>query len=147
LELNRRKNMEWIEIKTMEDIEELHRQYNFFEDSYVVKFSFDSGNYVDREGVGHEYNNNNLILVFERLDDNPFSIEIMFTHTRRLNYFFPVQGKDNWTSDINFAKIVKNDEFYYWTIWKEFDPYNDEHLEYNDFILIEAKCIKWRVIE
>lgn len=119
--------MEWINIKSNEDIEELHKQYGNFEDSYMVNFSFESGNYVNEERVGYE------------VDDNPFSIELMFEHTRRINYLFPIIGKDNWTSGLVFAKIAKNDEFYYWTVWKEFDPYNNEHLEFNDFILIEAK--------
>ena len=46
-----------------------------------------------------------------------------------------------------FAKIVHNDEFYYWTVWEDFDPYNEEHFNYNDFMLIEAYEIKWRIIE
>lgn len=138
--------MEWINIKSNEDIEELHKQYGNFEDSYMVNFSFESGNYVNEERVGYEVDDNILTIKFERLDDNPFSIELMFEHTRRINYLFPIIGKDNWTSGLVFAKIAKNDEFYYWTVWKEFDPYNNEHLEFNDFILIEAKKIKWRVV-
>lgn len=114
--------MEWIDIKTNEDIEKLHEQYSNFEDSYMVSFSFESGNYVNEERVGYEVDDNVLILKFERLDDNPFSVELRFEHTRRINYLFPLIGKDNWTSEIMFAKVAKNDEFYYWTVWKEFDP-------------------------
>ena len=105
----------WIEVKSGEDIKELQKQYNDFEDSYLVSFSFESGNYVNACRIGHENNNNILILRFERLDNNPFSIELRFESTRRLNCFFPVEGKDNWTSGIQYAKIAKNEEFYYWT--------------------------------
>lgn len=139
--------MNWIEVKSNKCIEELHKCYGNFEDSYMVSFAFDSGNYVDDERIGYEKNSNILIMKFERLDNNPFSIELMFEETRRLNCFFPIEGKDNWTADIQFAKIAKNKEFYYWTEWEDFNPYNNEHLEYNDFILIEAKKIKWRIIE
>ena len=139
--------MEWIEIISEKDIENIQEKYDDFEDSYVVNFSFESGNYVDEELTGHETNCNNLILRFERLDDNPFSIEVMFQQARRLNYFMPCMGKDNWTAGIDYAKIVKNEEFFYWTVWEEFDPYDEEHLKFNDFILIEAKSIKWRVIK
>lgn len=137
----------WIEIKSREDIKELQKQYNDFEDSYLVSFSFESGNYVNDDRIGYENNYNILILRFERLDNNPFSIELRFERTRRLNCFFPVEGKDNWTSGIQYAKIAKNEEFYYWTVWEEFNPYECEHLEYNDFMLIEAKKISWRIIE
>lgn len=141
------KFMKWIEIKSNEDIQKINKQYNNFEDSYLINFSFESGNYVDSERIGYENNNNILILKFERIDNNPFSIELMFERTRRLNCFFPIEGKDNWTSGIQYAKIAKNEEFYYWTVWEEFNPYDNEHLKYNDFILVEAKNVRWRIIE
>ena len=137
----------WNDVDSTEDIEKIQKQYNDFEDSYLVRFWFESGNYVDDDRIGYENNNNILIMRFERLDNNPFSIELKFEGTRRLNCFFPVEGKDNWTSDIQFAKITKNEEFYYWTVWEEFNPYECKHLEYNDFMLIEAKKISWRIIE
>lgn len=139
--------MEWIEVKTLVDIEYLQKTYNNFEDSILVNFRFESGNYVDEERVGHEFNNNNLYLLFERLDDQPFSIEIMFQYTKRFNFFAPIGGDDIWRSEIEFAKLAKNDEFYYWTKWEGFNPYDKEHLKYNDFILIESKQVKWRIVD
>ncbi len=102
---------------------------------------------MDDERVGHEYNNNILVVKFERLDNDPFCIEMRFEQTRRINCLFPVNGQDNWTSGIMFAKVVKNNDFYYWTVWKDFDPYNAEHMEFNDFFLIEARKIQWRILE
>lgn len=139
--------MEWFELESNKDIAELHKKYDNFEDSYLVSFTFESGNYVDNERVGYEFNSNTLILKFERMDDNPFSIEIMFEGTRRFNGFFPIAGKDNWTAGIQYAKIANNEEFYYWTVWKEFNPYDSKHLKYNDFMLIEAQKVKWRILE
>lgn len=139
--------MRWIEIKTLADIEYIQKEYNNFEDSILVNFRFESGNYVDAQRVEYENNDNNLYLLFQRLDENPFSIEIMFEQTKRFNFFAPIRGNDIWRAEIEFAKIVKNDEFYYWTKWEDFNPYNEEHLNYNDFILIESKQVKWRVVE
>ena len=140
--------MEWLELKTQKDIEELMEFYDHFEDTFLVRFTFESGNYVDPKKIeGYEVNDNNLIVRFERLINNPYAIELLFERTRRMNCIFPFWGKDNWSSDIMFAKIVHNDEFYYWTEWRDFDPYNQEHLNYNDFMMIEAYAIKWRIIE
>lgn len=140
--------MEWMDLKTQEDIDKLMSFYHHFEDTVLARFTFESGNYVDpKEVVGYHVDTNNLIVRFERLTHNPYAIELLFEKTSRMNCIFPFWGKDNWDSEIMFAKIVHNDEFYYWTVWKDFDPYNEEHLNYNDFMLIEAYEIKWRIIE
>lgn len=140
--------MEWLELKTEDDIEQLMNFYDHFEDTLLTKFVFESGNYVDSHKiVSYENNTNTFIVRFERLINNPYAIELLFERTRRINCIFPFWGKDNWTSEIMFAKVVHNEEFYYWTTWRDFDPYNEEHLNYNDFMLIEAYAIKWRVLE
>lgn len=81
------------------------------------------------------------------MDIDPFCIEMRFEQTRRINCLFPVNGKDNWTSGIMFAKVIKNNDFNYWTVWKDFDLYNAEHIEFNDFFLIEARKIQWKIRE
>ena len=77
----------------------------------------------------------------------PFSIEILFQYTTRFNFLAPIGGQSSQRTEINFAKIEKNSEYFYWTEWEGFDPYNEAHLKYNDFILIEAERVKWRIIE
>lgn len=139
--------MDWYEIRTQSDIEYLQKVYHDFEDSFLVSYTFESGNYVDEDEVGWESNSSVLSLLFQRMDHDPFSIEIVFEYTRRFNFFSPVGREDNWRSEILFAKIAKNDEWFYWTKWEDFDPYNEEHLSYNDFILIEARQVKWRIIK
>ena len=137
-----------MDLKTQEDIDKLMSFYDHFEDTVLNRFTFESGNYVDpKELVTHGYDTNNLIVRFERLVNNPYAIELLFERTRRMNCIFPCWIKDGWDSEIMFAKIVHNDEFYYWTQWEDFDPYNKEHLNYNDFMLIEARAIKWRIVE
>jgi hypothetical protein len=139
--------MKWYPVKTSEDIEKLLTAYGHFEDSTLVGYQFDSGNYVDEDRVSYEVNTNQLCLLFQRLDDNPFSIELVFEYTKRFNFFAPVGADISWRSEILFAKIVKDDNWFYWTTWKEFDPYQPEHLSYNDFMLIQAKDLKWRIVE
>lgn len=139
--------MKWYELKTSIDIEKLLHVYNNFADATLVSYKFESGNFVDENQVSHEFNSNTLCLLFERLDDNPFSIEIMFEYTKYFNFFAPVGSEDFGRSEINYAKIVKNDKWFYWTTWEDFDPNNQEHLKYNDFILIQAQNVKWRVVK
>lgn len=139
--------MKWYEIKTSADIEYLQMLYNNFADVTLVGYKFESGNFVDENQVSHEFNNNKLCLLFQRLDINPNSIGIMFEHTKRFNFFAPIGSEDSWRSEINFAKVVKNDTWFYWTTWEGFDLENEEHLKYNDFILVEAQQIKWRIVK
>lgn len=139
--------MDWYELKTPMDIEKLLHTYNNFSDTTLVGYKFESGNFVDENRVSHEFNSNNLRLLFQRLDDNPFSIEIMFEYTKYFNFFAPVGSEDSWRSEINFAKIVKNDKWMYWTTWEDFEPNNPEHFKYNDFILIQAQNVKWRIVK
>lgn len=139
--------MEWAEIKTSTDIEKLLHIYNNFMDATLVAYKFESGNFVDENQVSHEFNSNKLYLLFQRLDNNPFSIELVFEFTKRFNFLAPVGTEDAWRSEIDFAKIVKNDKWFYWVTWEDFDPNNPEHLKYNDFILIQAQNIKWRIVQ
>lgn len=138
--------MEWKELKTTKDIEDLQEIYNNFLDATLVEYRFESGNYVDENRVSYEVNNNNLYLLFQRLYDNPFSIEILFEHTKHFNFLSPIGGDISLRSEIEFAKITRNQDYFYWTLWEEFDPDNQEHLNYNDFFLIEAQSVKWRIV-
>ena len=138
--------MEWVELKNQEDILYLQEKFGNFEDSVLVYYHFNSGNYIDDNLVGYENNTNNFTMIFQRMDKNPFSIEILFENLRRFNFIAP-NWNDNYSSEILYAKIVKNDKYYYWTKWEEFDPYNEQHLTYNDFILVEAHKVKWRIIK
>ena len=135
--------MVWKEINTEQDILEIQKIYGDFLDAEIVSFNFESGNYIDEELVGHEYMTNRLYIIFQRLDKNPFSIEVLFEGMRRINFYAPLVNEC--TADILFAKFVKNNSYIYWTKWREFDPYNPEHLK-NDFTFIEAKSGKWRII-
>lgn len=135
--------MEWTYINNMDDVKHLQEIYDNFLDSEIVSFHFDSGNYVDDDLVGHEYMTNTLNVIFQRLDTNPFSIELSFEEMRRLSIYTPLINECN--SDILYAKIVIANGFIYWTKWRDFDPYNKEHLS-ADTTYIESKRLKWRVI-
>ncbi|GFI09592.1 MAG: hypothetical protein HFI24_04570 [Lachnospiraceae bacterium] len=135
--------MKWISIETEKDIFNIQKQFNNFLDAEIVRFGFESGNYIDSELVGHEYMKNELHIIFQRMDMNPFEIEVIFEEMRRINFYTPLM--DEYSSCITYAKFVKNDNFIYWTKWKDFDPYNAKHLEAN-VTFIEAKRAMWRII-
>lgn len=112
-------------------------------DSELVSFNFTSGNYVDDDLVGHEYMTNILNIVFQRLDRNPFSIELSFEEMRRLSIYTPLIIECS--ADIIYAKIVIANGFIYWTKWRDFNPYDEDHLR-ADTTYIESKRLKWRII-
>lgn len=138
--------MEWIEVKSDADIQHINEIYDNFEDAMLVKMEFVSGDYVDDEMTGHMRQTNDLKVFFQRLDRNPFSIELWFTNTKRMNMFFN-NPQDNFLSDIMYAKVCKNAKSFFWTVWEEFDPCNEEHLSLNDVKYIEAYGLKWRIVE
>ena len=137
--------MIWNEIKSNNDIQQLNQTYNYFEDSMLVRMEYISGDYIDSERVGHMEQRNDLKAVFQRLDDDPFSIELLFTHTKRLSFVF-VNPMDICLSDIMYAKLCKNDKSVFWTLWEDFAPYNAEHLSISNLTLIEADSLKWRIV-
>lgn len=132
--------MEWKELLTEQDIQELQDLYGNFLDAKLVDFRFESGNYVDEELVGHEYMNNDLYVVFQRQDISPFSIEVHFEEMRRINFYAPLCTE--FSAYIYYAKFVKADGFIYWTKWRDFDA----SLLGLDVTFIEAKRVKWRII-
>lgn len=135
----------WNNIVSKKEIDDLMNRYGCFEDSFIIRFEYVSGNYVDDDLTAHEYDTHSLSVIFQRMERNPFSIEILFEFTSRINLYLPIPG-DNYLADIEYAKIINDDKYYYWTTWKDFDPFNPEHMQYNDFTLIQAKNIKWRVV-
>ena len=138
--------MEWIEVKSDEDIDYINKKYDNFEDAFLVEMNYVSGDYVDNELMGYMHQKNDLRLVFQRLDRNPFSIELWFTNAKRINMFF-ANLQDNCLSDILYAKVCRNKSSFFWTVWEDFDPYNEEHLALNDVKYVEGYGLKWRIIE
>lgn len=136
--------MEWHEIENDADLARLNELYGYFEDSFIVRMEYLSGDYVDSDLCGHMEQTNDLRVTFQRLDREPFSIELWFSHTKRISLFF-ANPQDKRLSDILFAKVCRNDSAFFWTLWEEFDPYNPEHLE--GTALIEACGLKWRIAE
>ncbi|HAV90533.1 hypothetical protein [uncultured Eubacterium sp.] len=143
---------EWNEINFDDDIDKVDRDieylndiYDGFEDSMIVSMNYVSGDSVDENLYGTMNQDNDLRVVFQRLDESPFSLELWFTHTRQVRFIFS-NPSDNRASDILEAKLCRNDKSIFWTTWKDFDPYNKEHATYEDVILIEAEGMKWRFL-
>lgn len=135
--------MKWNEVKDDKDIVQLNEVYSWFEDAVIVSMGYVSGNSVDSELFGHMEMKNDLRVVFQRLDNEPFSIELWFYHTKHMNLVF-TNPADNRMADIMEAKVCRNDESVFWTVWKDFDPYDPENLD--GTMLIEAEGLRWRVV-
>ena len=85
--------MKWQEVKNDTDVNCINELYNYFEDAILVKMEYVSGDYVDSEMVGHMEQTNDLKVLFQRLDCNPFSIELWFTNTKRMKCSFITHNK------------------------------------------------------
>ena len=138
-------DLEWNEVLTDADIEYLNSIYDHFEDSLIVSMNYISGNTVDSELVGNMRGDNDLKITFQRLDRNPFSVELWFTHTKQMSFLF-VNSSDNCQMDIMKAKVCRNESSVFWTTWDEFDPDNEEHHNFHDATFIESEGLRWRVI-
>ena len=138
--------MEWYEVKNDADIQKINEMYNYFEDAMLVSMEYVSGDYIDNKLVGYMEQTNDLKVIFQRLDSNPFSIELWLTHTKRLSNFIFINPGDSCLSDLLYAKVCRNDKSIFWTVWEEFNPYDEEHLLSTDIKLIEAAGLKWRVL-
>ena len=101
--LVRELDLEWNEIQTDGDIEYLNDIYDYFEDSMIVSMNYISGNSVDKDLVADMKQDNDLSIIFQRLDEAPFSIELYFTHTKQMNFKFN-NPSDGCLSDIMRAK-------------------------------------------
>jgi hypothetical protein len=136
---------EWNEVVTDADIENLNKIYNYFEDSMIVSMNYISGNSVDENLHGNMLGDNDLKIVFQRPDKDPFSVELWFTHTRQMRMLF-VNPSDKCQMDIMKAKVCRNERSLFWTMWEDFDPDNEEHKNLSDVAYIEAEGLKWRII-
>ncbi len=145
-ELVRSLGLEWYDVVNDLDIEELNNIYDFFEDSRIVSMNYISGDTVAENLVGTIRQDNDLKILFQRLDANPFSIELWFTHTKQIRFIF-TNSSDKCLSDIMRAKVCRNSRSFFWTTWDEFAPDNEEHLSLNDIVLVEAEGLKWRYVE
>lgn len=59
---------------------------------------------------------------------------------------FFVNPQNNNLSDILYAKVCRNEQYVFWTVWEKLDPYNEEYLSLGDLYFIEAYGLKWRIM-
>ena len=72
--------MKWNGLDTKEQIDDFLNIYGNFEDSYIVKFWYDSGNFVHKDDPysSEQYNRHDLTVRFERMEYDPCAVEIKF---------------------------------------------------------------------
>lgn len=137
-------NLEWILIESDQDIMNIQKRYGNFLDAEIVNFRYESGNYVDSDLRGHEYMKNELHVIFQRMDENPFAIEVVFEEMRYIHFHAAMM--DETSSDILYAQFIKTKDFIYWTNLRMFDPEDIPEYLAGGKMFIEAKRAKWRVV-
>ena len=145
-ELVKRLDLEWVEVKTEEDAEELNNLYDHFEDALITDMNYVSGDYVDEALEGHMIQKNDLKIRFQRLDTSPFSIELWFLHTKKVRFWF-ANPSDQSPSDILEGKVCLGEKSIFFTTWEDFDPMNEAHQRLEDVTYVEAEGLKWRIVE
>lgn len=135
--------LEWTQIETEEHMTAIMKLYENFEDAVIVSCRIETGNAVDSQLCPDWSYQNRLYLLFQRECNNPFSIELLCDHVTRFHFF----ALDGYTPDMRYAKLVKNNDYYYWTEWYEFDPFNQEHLDRDDFPMVECEKMYYRIVQ
>lgn len=139
---------EWTEISTDEDIAKFMKLIHNFDDSVLVRVQIETGNFAENHPgrpCTNGTNMNRTYLLFHSEYNNPYAIELLFDRTHRLHFF--ANEEPGFYQYFFYAKIVKNDEYYYWTPWEEFDPYNQEHISSDDIFMVEGRKLYYRIVQ
>lgn len=114
--------MEWIELKSQEDINHLMDRFNNFHDSCMKECFYLTGMSVDEKekSMGQDINHSNIKLIFESQMCNP--IEICFEGVKEIN----IHTYDNsqYFNDISDVIMFTKNNLIYWansSEWKEDD--------------------------
>ena len=147
--------MNWKEVKTQENIDELLNVYGGFHDSCIVNLRYESGACVTADRAMHfaEASDCELYVTFQRQWE-PITIELCFTGLRRLHL---VGWQDNYFCDITGAYLAFHDSMLpgepcRLIAWADTDWFDVKKLtSSNTFIepadtYIVSNHLKWRII-
>lgn len=148
--------MEWKQVQTDEDIQELLKAYSGFHDACIASAQYVSGTRVADDGTmwfkgGEDYR----LLVLFHSQWEPHYLELYFEGVRR---FRLIGQQDNYLNDIYEAFIKFYDEILPWEytasprviVWSdgEFDPESArDGLEEPADTYIIASSLKWRIAD
>jgi hypothetical protein len=131
--------MDWIEIKSGEEIKDLLNTFGWFHDGCLREIHLWNSYYVDDDlGMGCGDYTLNAKVLFQRQFENPSAIEVYFSDIQRMNIVSTPQ--DYWYSILGVT-LEHIDGIFYWADeedWNISDSNND------NVMWISSKGIKWR---
>ncbi|MDF2535373.1 MAG: hypothetical protein K0R18_1532 [Bacillales bacterium] len=130
--------MEWNEVKTNEDIENLQKLFGGFHDSCLKELYLWTDSYVNEKLSMGMSSSTNVRILFQRQFENPSAIELLFERVTQIHMAQPPEGHD---SIIYGASLLLEDELFFWADDYSWRP--SEIIEY-DVSWIASRNLKWR---
>ncbi|WP_026881375.1 hypothetical protein [Clostridium akagii] len=131
--------MNWIEVKTKDDIKNLLDVFDFFHDGCLREIHLWNSYYIGSDlSMAAGEGTLNAKVIFQRQSKNPSAIEVCFSEVQRMNI---VATNPNYWYMILGASLFYKGGLYYWADeeqWNISEPSNSE------IMWISAKGIKWR---
>ncbi len=135
--------MEWHDIKSKKDIDELMDIFESFHDGCIKELKYSSGEFVAKNLSMNPINTKrNLSIIFQRQWKDPSVIEIVFEKINKLNL---VPVTEDYTGDILGAYMNIVDGVIYWAEWDDFEVACTD--KYNDCTWISSSHAKWRIAD
>lgn len=133
--------MDWIEIKTQQDIDNLMDLYDGFHDSCLVEVNYCSGAYVSEDLRMAMEENPTATVIFQRQDNDHRTIELKFEKAKKINI---APKEEGYTSEILGAALFLHDGDFYWAALDYWDL--DENYR-DDITWIAAQRFFYRVVD
>ncbi|MDF2557849.1 MAG: hypothetical protein K0R71_1677 [Bacillales bacterium] len=130
--------MEWNEVKTNDDIENLLNLFGGFHDSCLKELYLWTGSYVNEKLSMGMTLGTNVRILFQRQFINPSAIELLFEDVSQVHMTPP---PENYDSIIYGASLLIEDELFYWADVYDWMP--NDNIE-NEVSWISSKRLKWR---
>ncbi len=133
--------MDYIQINTDSDIQELNKKFNYFHDSCIKEISYISGEYVDEKGAMYPFNSERkLSVILQSQNAQIRAIELVFEKIRSLHLVPKIPSYDG---IIYISYFKKEQDLFYWSDSDEFVK-EQKSDETGTFIIAEA--VKWREV-
>lgn len=115
--------MEWVELKSQENIDTLMNSFYGFHDSCIKECFYITGMFVDenKKSMGQD-NNSNIKIIFQSQLCN--SIEICFEDIKELNIY--TYDNDKYFNDISDAIFFIENNLIYWANSLEWNKNNSD---------------------
>lgn len=138
--------MEWTEIKSSEDAEDLLNKFGGFHDGCIKEIKYISGEYVGENLSMMPFNGlRRLSVIFQRQWKDPRAIEMIFEGLKRMNLAPSVPDNDGIIYGAYFNVI---NDIVYWADWEGFDISQiDSNPLYRECTWIISEKAKWRAAD